>query len=126
MSLLGDTVDNFLSSLGGITGIISSALNGIGGLITGILNLFSILISFLYYIYLFLDVVISLLINPTGLLMVVLGSGFWYSAFAATTRKDMLIKIGVFYKYVFETSAKILMSAYIIVSKFIVGIIDMI
>lgn len=126
MSLLGETVDNFLISLGSITDIIISVISGVGGLISGILNLFSILVSFLYYIYLFLAVVVSILLNPQSLLLVILGSGFWYSAFTAMTRKDMLIKIGVFYKYVLETGAKILYSAYTIVSRIIVGIIDMI
>jgi hypothetical protein len=124
MSLLGETVDNFLIGLGSITDIILNLLSGIGGLISGILNLFSILVSFLYYIYLFLAVIVTILINPYSLLMVIFGCGFWYSAFTANSRKDMLIKLGIYYKYVFETSAKILMSAYTIVSRFIVGIID--
>ncbi len=126
MSLLGDTVDTFISTLNSIITIIINAIGGIGGIITGILHLFSLIISFLYYIYLFLDVIVTLLLNPEPLLMVILGSGFWYSAFTASTRKDMLIKLGIFYKYVFETSAKLLYSAYTIVVRLIVGIIDII
>jgi len=126
MSFLGDTVDNFLTSVGSISDVILYVISGVGALIAGILNLFSILVSFLYYIYLFLNVVVVILINPQSLLMIILGTSFWYSAFTAFTRKDMLIKLGIFYKYVFETSAKILYSAYTVVSRFIVGIIDMI
>jgi len=126
MSLLGDVVDNFLSALSNIIDLIISAISGIGNLITGIWDLLEIFYSFLYYIYIFLSIVVSLLTSPTSLIMVIFGSSFWYSAFTANTRKDMLIKLGVFYKYVFEVSAKIIYSAYIIVTKFISAIIDII
>ena len=126
MSLLGDSFDNFLTTIDYIIQIILSFLSGLEGIITGIFNLFNIFVSFLYYIYLFLAVVVEFLINPSCLLLILLGSSFYYAAFLAETRKDMLIKFGVFWKYVGETSAKILMSAYTIVTKFITGIIDMI
>jgi len=128
-----ETVDNFIIFLTGIFQnlgvVITFIYNVILGLRDFILSFFSIagtLLNILYFLFSLLEIFVSIVLNPYLLMMFILGTGFYYASFTAETKKDMLIKTGVYYKYVGETISKIFSYVYNIVSRLIVGIIDMI
>jgi len=50
----------------------------------------------------------------------------YIGAFIGYTIKDMLIKMGIFWKYTFEAIVKIANAVYTLITRLIVGIIDII
>jgi len=126
MSLLGEIVDSFINSISGITDVISNILSIIVNFISSLVHLVSFFIDILNYIYTFLGVIIEIMLDPTLFLSFILIGSLYYASFKANTKKDLLIQLGVYFKYVGETISKILSFVFYLVSKLVIGIIDMI
>jgi hypothetical protein len=124
MSILGDGFDTFVSSLGGIVDFIVNLILGVAGIILSLFSNMGILLTILNYIFSLLDLFVSIILNPYLLCLFILGTGFYYASFTAETKKDLLKKTGVYYKYVFETTAKVANGIYTIVHKIIMAIVD--
>lgn len=125
MSLLGETVDLIVTTLQTIFDFIISIFETLINLVEAIITIVGQLIDLLYYLYYALEIIISIFLDPYLLGMFILGSAFYYASFTAPTRKELLTRTGIYYKYVFEISFKIMGYVYTIVVRLIVGIIDM-
>jgi hypothetical protein len=133
MSLLGETVDNFIiffqsiiTGIGSITTFLIDVILGIKDFIVSFFIFIPTLLTLLYDIFNLLSMFLSILLNPYLLMFMILGSAFWYAGFTATTKKDLLIKSGVYWKFVGESFVKIANGLYYIVNKIVTSIIDMI
>lgn len=119
MSLLGDPFDTIIA-------VISSVLSGISGVISAIFNLVGSILIFMGYLLYVIEVVISIILNPYLLTLYIVGTAFYYAVLTAHTRKDLLIRTGIYYKWVIETIPKIIKTIFELVVRLIVGIINII
>jgi hypothetical protein len=126
MSLLGETFDAFLISIGGIIDFLINTILGLKDLVIALFAIIGTVLQIIYFMFGALEAFVSIIVNPYLMFLFILGTGFFYAAFTGQTRQDMLIKIGIYYKYVFEGMIKIANAIYTIVTRLIVGIIDMI
>jgi phage-related protein len=126
MSFLGTIVDTFIASVQNIIDFIMSLLSQVSNFILALFTALDSILTLIYSLFSILEFLVSLLFNPYLLLSFILGSSLFYAAFTASTRKDMIIKLGVFWKYTIETTVKVLHAIYEMVVKLIVGLIDMI
>ncbi len=126
MSILGNDFDVLISGIHSIIDIVVGVILSLGGLIGALLSIIGKLVTILYYLFTFLEIIISIVLNPYLLGLFILGFGFYYASFAAHTRKELLMKTGEYYKYVFESIAKIAQFVYTIAVRIITGLIDMI
>jgi len=126
MSLLGDIVDNFLISIGSISDFLINAILGLRDFIIALFAIAGTILNIMYFMFGMLETFVSIILNPYLLALLLLGTSFYYSAFTGYTRKDMLIKMGIFWKYTFEGIVKIANAVYTLITRLIVGIIDII
>ena len=126
MSLLGETVDSFLVSLDTIVSVVLNALSLISNFIISLFGIITTILQLIYYMFGFFEFIISIILNPYLILLFLLGTSFYYSAFTSSNRKDMLIKMAIFWKYIGENSIKIAHAIYTLVTRIIVGIINIV
>ena len=126
MSLLGATFDAFLSSTGGIIDFCINIILGIKDLIILLLSMIPDFVSVLSYAFNIIEFFISIMLNPSLLLLFILGSAFWYASFAAETRKDLIKQTGIYWVNVAQMTSKLMNAIFTIVHKIVVGIMDMI
>jgi hypothetical protein len=124
MSILGTDFDNLIIIGSSILDFIVNLILGVAGIIYSLFSNITNLLTILNYIFSLLELIITIVLNPYLLALFILGTGFYYAAFTAETKKDLLKKTGIYYKYVFETAAKILNAVYTIVHKIIMAIVD--
>lgn len=124
MSLLGDGFDAFILAMGDIVHFFINIILGIVGIVLSLFTNLGNLLTILNYIFSIIEFVITIILNPYLLGLFVLGSGFYYASFTAQTKKELLMKTGLYYKYVGETTAKILNAIYTIVHKIIMALVD--
>lgn len=120
MSLLGEPWDSIVQ-------VIYAVIGGIAGLIAALVSILGKLITLIYYLFITLEVIISIILNPYLLLLVILGTAFYYAAFTAKTRKELITKTGEYYHFVlFVALPKTANAIYTLAVRIVVGIIDMI
>jgi hypothetical protein len=126
MSLLGDTVDGFIVLITSIVDFIINIISLILNLFLSIGVIFETLLNIVFYMFGLLEFFVSIIINPYLLILFLLGTGFWYASFAGNTKKDMITRLGTYFLYVGESTLKIMNAIYTLVTRLIVGILDMI
>jgi hypothetical protein len=119
MSLFGEPFDSLIN-------IIAAILTGVGGLVAGLLAIIGKLLTIIYYLFVFLEIFISIVINPYLLASFVLGTGLYYAVFTSKTRKGLMMQTGVYYKYVGEAIPKVANAVYRLVIMIINAITNMI
>jgi hypothetical protein len=125
MSLLGASFDAFLVSIAMIVDFFIQAVLGLIGIVVSVLASIGHMLSILNYMFGFLEFFIGVILNPYLMALFLIASSFYYAAFTARTRKDLMKQVAIYWKYVFEAIIKIAQATYTIVYKIIVGIIDM-
>jgi hypothetical protein len=126
MSILGATIDNFVLSLGSIVDFIINLILGLKDIVISFFAIIGTLLNIIYYLFGALEFFVSIILNPYLLALFLLATSFYYASFTASTRKQLMFQVGVYWKYVFETLGKIVHAIYTIVIRIVVGIIDMI
>jgi phage-related protein len=126
MSLLGSTVDVFITSLASIVNFILTIINIIIGFIYSLGSIITTILNIIYLMFNLFEIFLSIALNPYLLCLFLLGTSLYYCAFAGNSRKDMFIKMISYWKYVIESTFKIVSALYTLVTRLIVGIIDMI
>ena len=119
MSLLGEPFDSILN-------IIFSALSAIQELVIAVIEILGTVIEILYLIFDLFILFFSIVLDPYLLGSYIIGTGFYYAAFTATTKKELLTNLINYYKFVFEQLSIIGAWIYRAIIKIVTAIIDMI
>lgn len=112
------------TGLNTIINALLSILSFVTGLFDKLLVIGNLIINMLLYFMTFLEIVGAVILNPFLLALVVMGTGFYFASYKAQTRKDLLIELGNYYKYVFEIATKLMHALYTIVVRIVVALID--
>lgn len=90
-------VDDAINIITGIWDIITGVVTGGAEFIIGSFSIIGTILTIIYNIFLVLEVFVYIIFNPYLLLSFLLGTGLYYAALTAHSRKELVINLTTFY-----------------------------